>query len=64
MACCFNPSVGILCFRTSVRAVGGDDVVQFQSLGRDSVFSDHASRDYPIDDALFQSLGRDSVFSD
>ena len=36
----FNPSVGILCFRTTTRACTTSRTRWFQSLGRDSVFSD------------------------
>ena len=36
----FNPSVGILCFRTEASVRVFHRAVMFQSLGRDSVFSD------------------------
>jgi len=38
--------------------------IQFQSLGRDSVFSDDGGDNSPVCIQQFQSLGRDSVFSD
>jgi len=62
---CFNPSVGILCFRTSAGHCLPAPQPRFQSLGRDSVFSDSMDHQYPPAKILgFQSLGRDSVFSD
>jgi len=39
---CFNPSVGILCFRTGTSLAGRGATGPFQSLGRDSVFSDES----------------------